>query len=216
MEKDLSPPPPPHPPPPPSPSPPLKVCPSICRGPGGLIGNGRCDPICNRYECRFDGYDCEGRTARPGAGLFDHLFDQLFVPRAGRLLSALLSSEPSRSLAVYRSEYGEGGTPSRAPTYAQPPVGSSSPYVLTSRPYPVRTVSAAPPARDAEVDYLDHLFDEFVSPLLIGMGISGFVLSVSSLVGGIFSICGAASRGGGALRAASLLSLVGAIGGLLQ
>eukprot|EP00322_Chrysochromulina_rotalis_P028549 CAMPEP_0115891162 /NCGR_PEP_ID=MMETSP0287-20121206/33721_1 /TAXON_ID=412157 /ORGANISM="Chrysochromulina rotalis, Strain UIO044" /LENGTH=319 /DNA_ID=CAMNT_0003347949 /DNA_START=236 /DNA_END=1195 /DNA_ORIENTATION=- len=62
-----------------------------------------------------------------------------------------------------------------------------------------------------EEKYVDTLVNDVISPLLWGVGASGFISAIASLLGGLLAICGAAGRTNLLLRTAACLSAVGAV-----
>jgi hypothetical protein len=68
---------------------------------------------------------------------------------------------------------------------------------------------------DSEEYYLDVLVHDVITPLLLGIGISGFLAAFASLIGGVLAICGAAARSPRLLRCSGILGAIGAVGGLL-
>ena len=193
MEKPLLPPPSPPPPRPPPEDVRHGGCPSECRGPamlsarsGGLVSNGICDKQCNTAACRWDGGDC----ARGNP--LDQLISQMFggPDRYGRALNEGYDEyEREKEEVEDALEAAAGSTAS--------------------------SVNVAMKEEDSEEYYLDVLVHDVITPLLLGIGISGFLAAFASLFGGVLAICGAAARSPRLLRCSGILGAIGAVGGLL-
>ena len=153
---------------------------------GGLVSNGICDKQCNTAACRWDGGDC----ARGNP--LDQLINQMFggPDRYGRALN-----ENDDEYEREKEEEEEA---------LEAAAGSTA-----------SSENMAMKEEDSEEYYLDVLVHDVITPLLLGIGISGFLAAFASLIGGVLAICGAAARSPRLLRCSGILGAIGAVGGLL-